>query len=129
MWLFAGLSLSILLQIPIVWAVTVATNFRLLDPRPETRRLLIGSAIIALAGVFAYEVASWLGGGFVTLLLGGILGPLIGLILGVVCFWLAVSLLLDHFFETHYDQSYMNTGQIVVISLLLWLIVGVIWPG
>lgn len=47
-----------------------------------------------------------------------------GILLGVVAFWLVVVFTLDHYFEVHYDQSYAITGQIVLVSIVVWLVVG-----
>ena len=84
----------------------------LLDPKPEKQRLLRSTLIIAVGGSLAFQVPMWFPGG------------LIGILLAIAAFWIVVSCTLDHYFEVHYDQSYGFTGQIVGISVLLWLIVG-----
>ncbi|MHB9026539.1 MAG: hypothetical protein ACYC7E_20580 [Armatimonadota bacterium] len=82
--LFAGLGLSVALKLPIAWVVMVVTNYRLLDPRPETRELLKRSAAIAVAGVLAYELPFRLFG-------GGLLGLLASSRLSAISFRLFCS--------------------------------------
>ena len=31
---------------------------------------------------------------------------------------------LDRFYEIHYEESYSYTAQIVIVSFLLWIIIG-----
>ena len=107
-----GLMLSIFLKMIIAWIVSFAAIGMIIYPKPNNKDILKSSSIIALAGTLVFQLPLWFPGG------------LIGLILSIVVFWVLVSSVLDRFFDIHYDQSYAYTGQIVMISILIWLVAG-----
>lgn len=100
------------LKILIVAVVAHISIALLIYPRPPAGRLVSVLPIMAVGGPLAFQIPMWFPGG------------LLGVLLGITAFWLVVVLTLDHFFDVHYDQSYAITGQIVGISVLIWLILG-----
>ena len=109
-----ALSLNIFLKMIIAFIVTFISISQMVYPKPENKKILKSSLIIALAGSFIFQVMLWFPGG------------LIGLILGIVIYWVLTSAFLDRFFDINFEQSYNYTGSIVVISILLWGILGAI---
>jgi len=116
---FTGILQQIVLQSAIVWVVAAIVTVWLLRPPEDTRTRLLYAAMIALGGTMAFNIPVWV---------LGFLPFFLNVIAGIVLFWLVVSGLLDRFYNLRYDESYANTGQIVVPSLLLWLIIYVGLP-
>lgn len=106
------LRVPILLKIPIAIAVVLAVIPFTIYQKTEFRKVLIAAAIIAVAGSVAFDVILLLPLNFV--------GPLLAFII----YWVIVSAVLDHYFDVHYDQSYAVTAQIVVPTVLIWMIAG-----
>lgn len=77
----------------------------------SNNRNLRSALLIAVCGTLAFQLSMWLLNG-------------LGILVGVVAFWLVVTSVLDHFFNIDYDRSYMFTGQIVGLSVLTWIIIG-----
>ncbi len=44
-------------------------------------------------------------------------------IIGIVAYWMVVTFTLDRFCNVNFEQSYAYTSEIVVISVILWIIV------
>jgi len=108
-----GLGVNVLIKTAIVGLVAPIAIRMLLEQKAEKQRLLWATLVMAVGGSLGFQVFLWLPLGFV------------GLVPGFVAFWVIVSCTLDHYFDVHYEESYAYTGQIVGISVLLWLIVGV----
>lgn len=70
--------------------------------------------IISIGGALAFQLPFWL------------LNGVVGLIIGIVAFWLVVTFTLDAFFDVDYEKSYTFTGQIVGVSMLVWIIIGTV---
>jgi hypothetical protein len=106
------LGVTLLLKIPITMVLAVVVIPMAIYPRPEFRTILLASAIMAVAGPVAFTLISLLPFG------------LIGLLLAIVIYWVIVSSVIDRYFDVHYDQSYAITGQIVITTILLWILAG-----
>lgn len=106
------LRVPILLKIPIAIAVVLAVIPFTIYQKTEFRKVLIAAAIIAVAGSVAFDVVLMLPLNFV--------GPLLAFII----YWVIVSAVLDHYFDVYYDQSYAVTAEIVVPTVLIWMIAG-----
>jgi hypothetical protein len=110
----AALAANVLLKIAVTGVVAPIMIHVLVFPRPKGKNILHATLVIAVAGSLAFQLGMWI--------IGGILGAVGGLVL----FWLVVTLTLDHFCDIDYDKSYAYTGQIVGVSAVLWIIVGVL---
>ncbi|MHB9110677.1 MAG: hypothetical protein ACYDCO_26795 [Armatimonadota bacterium] len=109
-----GVIPQLFLQSVVVWVAASVVTIWLLRPAGDRRMMVLNAAVIAIGGTMAFQIPVWV---------LGFLPLFLNFIAGFVLFWVVVSGLLDHFYDIHYDQSYTNTGQIVVSSLLLWMIV------
>lgn len=112
--IFQGLALNVFLKMAITAIVALGVFKILVVPTTGPARVLPAVAIMAAGGSLAFELAAWIIGGFI--------GPAVGLVL----YWLVVTFTLDGFSNVHFDQSYAYTTEIVLISAILWIIVGVI---
>mgnify|MGYP007011033528 FL=1 len=113
--IFEGLSMGILLKIIIAAPVAFISMKLLVDPKPDNKKTLYATGVIAVVGSLAFQVPMW------------IISGIIGLVGGIVAFWLVVTFTLDYFCDINYDQSYTYTAEIVIISVLFWLIIGVVF--
>ena len=95
---------------PIVTQIAISEAFY---PKPMTRQILYSTLIIGIIGPLLFQAFTWLLG-------------FVGLLLGIVVLWILVSYTVDHYLNIRYDRSYALTQQIVIISLLLWLTVGIV---
>ncbi|HOM71869.1 MAG TPA: hypothetical protein PLP86_06445 [Armatimonadota bacterium] len=107
--------MGILLKIIIAAPVAFISMKLLVDPKPDNKKTLYATGVIAVVGSLAFQVPMW------------IISGIIGLVGGIVAFWLVVTFTLDYFCDINYDQSYTYTAEIVIISVLFWLIIGVVF--
>ena len=110
---FYGILQLIVLQSAAVWVVAAIVSIRLLRPPADRRTILLIAVVIATGGTMAFNIPVWV---------LAFLPLFLNYIAGFVLFCVVVSGLLDHCYGIRYDQSYTNTGQIVIPSVLLWLI-------
>jgi hypothetical protein len=115
--IFTGLAMNVFLKMVVTAIVAFGVFKILVIPASGPAKSLPAIAIIAVGGPLAFSIGAW------------ILGGLIGAIVGIVLFWLVVTLTLDQFSNVHYDQSQAYTGEIVIISVILWIIIGVVISG
>lgn len=108
------LAFNVLLKMAVVGVTAHIAAYALIDPRPHIDRRLKSTALITICGTLAFQLPMWLFNG------------LIGVLLGLMGFWLVVTFTLDHFFDIDYDKSYALTGRIVGTSVLVWLIIGAV---
>jgi len=108
-----ALAVMPLAKIPITALVAPIVISMMVYPRPAGGKILAATGLIAVAGTLGFSLLMWFPGG------------IIGVILGFAAFWVITGCVLDHFFDVHFDQSYAITGQIVGISVVVWMLLGV----
>jgi hypothetical protein len=109
-----SLMLNFFIKLLIALIVTPLAIYFNSYPKPDRRNLAASTLIISIGGTLVFQVFLWIPLG------------IIGAIIGFVAFWIATSAVLDRIFNITYDQSYSLTGQIVGISILLWVILGAV---
>ena len=107
-----ALSVMPLAKIPVTALIALIVVSLVVYPRPAGGKILSATVVIAVVGPLAFSLLMWFPGG------------LLGALLGLAAFWIITSCTLDRVLDVHFDRSYAITGQIVGVSVPLWILLG-----